>query len=145
MLDIILLAVAADDVPLLIDVLEQLVARVKARVASTACRLLPTVDLPSTSTLRVDHVLFGVFVLGEDVVDARSELFVGLFLLLDAWDLEGSAALKAHLCNHDFCMPGVRLPSDSGLLPPDHTVEDSRFQLLPWVRADDHLAASCCP
>ena len=87
-LDVLLLAVTADDVPLLIDVPEQLAARVEARVASTACRLVPTVDLSSTFSLRVDHVLLGVFVLGEDVVDVRSELHVGLFLLLDPWDFQ---------------------------------------------------------
>ena len=47
-LEVLLLAVAANDVPFLIDVLEQLVARVETRVASTACRLLPSVDLLST-------------------------------------------------------------------------------------------------
>ena len=41
-------------------------------------------------------------------------------------------------------MPGVWLPRDPGLLPPDHPIEDSRLQLLPRVRADDlclHLEA----
>ena len=92
-LDIILLAVAADDVPLLVGVPEQLVARDEARVASTARRLVPTVDLSPPSNLLVDHVLFRVFVLGDDVVDVRSELPAGLLLLLDPRDLQRSATL----------------------------------------------------
>ena len=89
MLDRILLAIAADDdVPLLVNVPETLVARVEARAASTPRRLFPTVDLSPTSTLRVDHVLFWVFALGDDVVDVHSELPVGLLILLDPRDLQ---------------------------------------------------------
>ena len=76
MLDIVDLAVAADNVSLLVDVLAQAIARVDLHVESPACRLLPVVDSSPKSSVRDDVVLFGVFVLVAGMVDVCSELAV---------------------------------------------------------------------
>ena len=59
------------------------------------------------------------------------------FSLFDTWDFQWSAPFKAHLIYHDLRVPGVWLPRDSGVLPPDHSVQHSRFSLLPRIWAND--------
>ena len=39
---------------------------------------------------------------------------------------------QAHLLGHNLCVPGIRLPSDPGVLPQNHPVENSGLSLLPF-------------
>ena len=84
---VVLVALTDNHVARLLQVLENLVARVELGVAFAAHRLYVLICFLLSPCVRDDMILVGAFILVDDRVDVLAQFSVALLLLLDAWGL----------------------------------------------------------